>query len=136
MSAITSYKKQFEEANKQLADDELDLLKVNEQMQTLQRKREDLEKKIQKDRENKVVKGLLYYSEERRSVLLDKADELKYSRKTIQRLRTYDKNQWNTDSVDHDLIADFETVEKYVNGNTPSWEKSPFAKFGKMLNRD
>ncbi|MCH5352456.1 MAG: hypothetical protein J1E06_03215 [Acutalibacter sp.] len=134
MNAISSYKKQFKDAAKNLVDDETLLLKVNQEMATLQERKEELEKKIAIDRQNKWEKGMLYYSQDRRDSLLDKAKELSYSEQAIERLQSIDKEHWNLDHVDGNIIDDFESLEKYVKENIPGWEKSPITKLGKWIN--
>ena len=136
MNAISSYKKELKDANNHLTNDEKGLLKVKEEIAALQETAKEYKKRIEADRQNKVEKGLLYFSEKRRSALLDRAENLSYSRETLSRLRSFDKDHWNPDCVDCDTIADFEGIEKYVNDNTPAWERSAVNKIGKLFNRN
>ena len=136
MRAISSRKRQYQAANKQLTADQVRLVKVEAEMAALQKEKERIEQQIEKDRQNKVTKGMLYYTENQRTILLDKADGLQYSKQTIQRLRAIDEAHWNADFVNCDTIDDFAAVEKYVNDNEPTWERSPFARLGKLINGD
>ena len=135
MNVISSYKKELKSANKQLTEDEKDLLKVKEEIAALQKTEKKLEKRVEEDRQNKVEKGLLYFSNKKRLELLDRAENFPYSRETLSRLRSFDKDHWNSDCVDCDIIADFEGLEKYVNRNTPAWERSSINKIGEIFNQ-
>lgn len=134
MGAISSYKKQFVTAAKNLTSDETQLLEVNQEIETLQKRKRELEKKIEIDRQNKCETGILYYSENKRDSLLSKAEELHYSEDALIRLRSIDEEHWNSSYVENDTIDDFEAVEKYVKEKTPAWEKSPVTKLGKWIN--
>ena len=136
VSAIPSYEKQFKDASRRLADDEAQLLTVTQEIAALQKKKEQIEKNIDEDRKNKCNKGMLYYCENKRAAILDQAENLPYSKQTINRLRSIDNENWNSDHIDLNTIADFEAVEKYVNDNTPAWEQSPIAKLGKWFNQN
>lgn len=133
VSTISSYKKQFAEVNKCLTRDENELFKVRADIAALKEKERQLEKKVEEDRQNKVVKGMLYFSDDQRTSLLTRAEDLQYSKKTIDRLRTYTEQQWNADYVNYNTIEDFEAVEKYVNENEPDWEQGILAKIGKSF---
>ncbi len=134
MGAISSYKKQFVTAAKKLTSDEMQLLEVNQEIEALQKRKKELETKVENDRQNKCQTGVLYYSESRRNCLLSKAKELRYPEETLTRLRSINEDQWNPSYVENDTIDDFEAIEKYVKEKTPAWEKSPVAKFGKWIN--
>ncbi len=127
MSTIRKDKELFEEANRECEKDDLRML-------TLKKEMKELKKKTEIDRNNRITRGMIYYSAERRKELLDKADELKYSRKTIERLRNIDDRQWNSDLVDNDLISEFQTIEKYIGNFSQKKSKSPFSILGKFIN--
>lgn len=136
VNAISSYKRKYRNANKNLTNDEKELLKVKEEIATLQETEKQIQKKIEEDRQNKLNTGLLYFSDKKRSKLLDKAEDLPISKDTISRLRFFDKDHWNPDHVDLNTIADFESIENYVKDNTPAWEQSPVSRIGKFFNRN
>lgn len=135
MSAISSYKKQYINASKHLNDDRAQLLRVEQQMVALQQEKEQIQKRIEQGIATKRDKGLLYFSEVKRTELLDKVEGFPYSKQTIQRLRSIDQSQWDSDHIGCDTIEDFEAVERYINDNMPAWEKSPITKIGKWFNR-
>lgn len=136
MSAISSYKKQLKTANKHLANTQKDLLKVNEEIASLQKAAKTLQTQTEETRKNKVEKGLLYFNENKRAALLDRAESMPYSPSIISRLRSIDNAHWNADYVDCNTIAEFEAVEKYINDSMPAWERSPVTKIGKAFNRN
>ena len=77
--------------------------------------------------------GLLYYTKERRKNLLLRAEKLCYSKKIIDNLNQFSDENWNSDSVNEQIIKDFETMESYVNEHTPSYEKSVMFALGKTF---
>ena len=136
MSLINTSKKQFDAANKQLTNDLRSLSNVNQEIQALLEKKATINAQCEQDTHNRIVKGMLYYDASKRKALLDKAEALKYSRQTLDRLRSYNDDMWNEDNVNNDIISDFEAVEKYVDDNAPAWEKSFLAKLGNLSNRN
>jgi hypothetical protein len=87
-------------------------------------------KKIEDSRHLYICEGLLYFSKDKRKDLLNQAEALFYSKEIIKKLRSINDENWNTDTVDENLIRDFETVESFVNGHTHLWEKSIIFKLG------
>ena len=79
-------------------------------------------------------KGLLYYSDEKRSSLLDQAERLCYSRLAIARLKMFTDENWNPDNVSIEDIREFAAIENYVKKNTPAWKKSVFSQIGSFIN--
>lgn len=137
MSAIPSFaKKSFNKANKKLVQDENELFETEKQIDELLKKKREIKERICKDKQNKVVTGMLYYTEEKRAALLDKAVNLSYSEQTIARLRMYDKSQWNADIIDENTIADFESIEKFVDDHTSPWENNIFSKIGQIIDHN
>lgn len=131
VSVISSYKQQLKKVNKSLASDEQELLKIRASIAALQKREALVENRIEAGRQNKATKGMLRFSGKERATLLEKAEQLQYSQKAIDRLRDFDDQHWNADFVDYNTISDFEDVEKYVNDNEPEWERGLFARIGK-----
>lgn len=128
MSLISTYKKQFQEASKDLAHDQSQLLDIDSQIQRLQKKKSDITKQIEKDTNNVVTKGMLYYDLSKRNELLDSAERLSYSQMKIERIRRIN-DSWNADNVDFETITELEAMEKYVGENSPGF----LSKFGKYM---
>lgn len=120
MSPIPSYKKQFNQASEDLARDQQELLDLEEQIQALQKKKSDLTSQIEADKNNVVTKGMLYFDSEKRKHVLDKAEQLSYSRMKLDRLRGFDDQSWNSDNVDLETITEFQAMERYISENSPS----------------
>lgn len=135
MNVISSYKRQLNKANKRLLNDEKEKLRLQEEIALLQKQVACCDKKIAEDKQNKVLKGMQYFSKKKRNEILNEAEGLSCSRETIARLRSYD-DSWNEDCIDCNIISDFETLEKTVNDNKPDWEKSFFTKLGRVINQN
>ena len=80
-----------------------------------------------------VTDGLLHYNDEKRKILLKKAEELCYSKTIIDRLKNFTTSNWNSDSVTVGDIKDLQSIEEYVRKYTPGWEKSIFSLLGKIV---
>lgn len=118
MSPIPSYKKQFNQASEDLARDQQELLDLDEQIQALQKKKSDLTSQIEADKNNVVTKGMLYFDSEKRKHMLDKAEQLSYSRLKIEKIRSIDDQSWNSDNVDFETITELQAIERYVGKNS------------------
>nr|DAY58081.1 MAG TPA: hypothetical protein [Caudoviricetes sp.] len=79
---------------------------------------------------------MLYFDERKREELLAEAEQLNYSRETLNRLRIFNSGNWNEDTVDCDTIIAFSAIEDYVNNNSPSWKKSPLYSIGMALSEE
>jgi hypothetical protein len=83
-----------------------------------------------------LTKGLLYYNSEKRLFLLKEAEKLCYSKTSIARLVKFTVDNWNKDSVTIDDIREMQTIESYVQENTPAWKKSLFSRLGEFINKE
>ena len=133
MSSISTYKRQLKRANRALANDQQRQVEIKKMIEELQEEYAAVGERIEEDRRNVVTKGMLYFNSSKREQLLEDAENLNYSKTTIERLRALGNAEWNADNVDEDIISAFESVEDYVNDNKPDWEKSIPATIGKFF---
>ena len=82
-----------------------------------------------------VTKGLLYYNNKKRESLLESAESLCYSKNAIERLKSFTCENWNSDNVTIDDIKQLQSIEAYVQQNSPRWERSLLFKLGKFINQ-
>ena len=102
---------------------------LNEKTMLIQKLMQN-DEKIQKEQNVYISEGLLYFSKDKRTDLLNQAKDLCYSKDIIKKLSNIKDENWNTDTVDENLIRDFESIEKFVNKHTPLWQKSFIYKLG------
>ena len=97
---------------------------------SLNKKLSDKNQEIENSKKDLITKGLLYYDHEKRNNIISKAEALKYSNSIITKLRKISSEDWNPDNIDENTIKDFQSMEMFVNDNTPRWEKSILSKLG------
>lgn len=80
-----------------------------------------------------VSEGLLYFTEERRTKLINKAESLCYSKEILNKLKYIKDEDWNSDSVDENIIRDLQAIEKFVNDHTPFIDKTFLNTIGRAV---
>lgn len=128
MSIISSYSNQFKSASKKLTKAE-----TKEFLQ--KRQYEEAQKETVNCTNTYFTKGLLYYDNDKRVTLLKSAEKLCYSKVAIEHLKSFNCENWNSDNVTLDDIRELESIEEFVQNNTPLWEKSMFTQLGKFVNQ-
>ena len=127
VSVISSYSNQFKNAAKMLTKAEThELLK--------KRQFENAHNETVNRQNTYFATGLLYYNHDRRLSLLDRAEKLCYSKAALERLKTFNCDNWNSDNVTITDIKELASIEQFVREHTPSWEKSVFSQIGKFVN--
>ena len=106
MSSISTYKKQLQIADCRLTSDQENLFN------------------IERDSQNVVTKGMLYYNSQKRDELFRKASQLSYSQLKIDKLRSLDDAHWNADNVTLETIHELEALEAYIGDNSPGFLSS------------
>lgn len=126
MSIISSYSNQFKRASK---------LYEKAKSNTFSKKNEYNEAKKYEDdcKGTFFTKGLLYYDIDKRTALLNSAEQLCYSQNKIDHLKTLDSDKWNSDNVKVEDIIDLQAIEDFVEENNPRWKKNFFTKIGEFL---
>lgn len=125
MSYITTRKRQLDRAFKDYKNNQRGKAKAKKRLDICQTKYSEITNRTTVSARNIVVAGMLYFDERKREELLAEAEQLNYSRETLNRLRIFNSGNWNEDTVDCDTIIAFSAIEDYVNNNSPSWKKSP-----------
>lgn len=119
MSPISNYKKQLNEANEELARNQRELLELDKRIQALQKEKRDVASRIEAGKNSVVTKGMLYFSSEKRKQVLDRAEQLSYSRLKIDKFRCLDDQSWNSDNVDFEMITELQAMERHIGDNSP-----------------
>lgn len=133
MSSISTYKKQFKDANKALARNQARTLEITQQMQELQKKKEEAIKQVEEDKNQVVTKGIYYYDLKKRKQLLEDAEYLRYPKSPIETISCIDDKDWNADNVDYGIITELQAMESFVKENLPDYSRGFFAKIGKLM---
>lgn len=134
MRSIRSYRQLYKTQKEKR---EKDLQKKNQilsQIESLQKELTAVDKEIVTDDINVVLAGCNYYDEKRRKDILNRAEELHYSNREINKIRNIEKNDWNPDTVGIEEIAELDAMEQYVHDNKIWWEKSFIYKVGEFIN--
>lgn len=121
------YLNKFKNASKHLEKAELKEFKTKKQY-------DDALNEKQRCEASFLEEGLLHFDSNARSNLLNRAEELSYSSKTIDYLRDFDSKKWNPDNVTVEDIRMLETIEHFVDEHTPLWKKSFLYKMGCFIN--
>ena len=124
MSSISTYKKQLQIADRRLTSDQENLFNIEREIEELQKKRETFYDQIERDSQNVVTKGMLYYNSQKRDELFRKASQLSYSQLKIDKLRSLDDAHWNADNVTLETIHELEALEAYIGDNSPGFLSS------------
>ena len=133
---ISNYKKEYELSIKKRTRDQQELTEIETQIEALEKRRQQKKAIIAEDDNDMLLSGLRYYSAERRNTILNRAEELCYSKKEIENIRSFNDNDWNADNVAVETIERLNVIEQYVGNHMTWWEKSPFSKIGAFLNND
>lgn len=136
MSYITTRKRQLDRAFKDYKNNQRGKAKAKKRLDICQTKYSEITNRTTVSARNIVVAGMLYFDERKREELLAEAEQLNYSRETLNRLRIFNSGNWNEDTVDCDTIIVFSAIEDYVNNNSPSWKKSPLYSIGMALSEE
>lgn len=128
-----SYKIQMKRGMKALTKTEREETNAAFQAEKWKAKEQEKKKEAEELRNNITQKGLLHYNQKRRERLLNEAEELKYSRENIAKLREFTADNWNADTVNYETIDAFYAVEGFVKENAPGWGKNIFHKIGELF---
>ena len=99
MSYITTRKRQLDRAFKDYKNNQRGKAKAKKRLDICQAKYSEITNRTTVSARNVVVAGMLYFDERKREELLAEAEQLSYSRETLNRLRIFNSGNWNEDTV-------------------------------------